>query len=707
MCNCFLSENTLALAPTSVFHPATAGGPAGVFGELDEHAQAAIESYITGKKDRVAHERREHGDVSCGLYQPLMSGETRVLELFPAQLDTPLQGALHIVSVDFAHPSQDEGGGRTYTRHTNHAISLKTEKPFWYTALSYVWGPPRFDEVFQLDHGLIKITSSLASVLHRLKSSQHSIYLWVDQICVNQLDNREKEQQIPLMGEIYTKATNTIIWLGDENDENPGLAFETMEAVHARLQLSDVEITPDDFSRLDFPPANDQSWTAIRQLFRRPWFSRLWTIQEAINSRNLYIKCGNAVVCWDDLAAWCYVLEHCSLLRWLKTTDNSVNQRPDNTNYNPLQLSSGTIINSLQADRVQNLVLEGKEYLLNSLVRTRYAQATEPKDKVYGVLGITESSIKPDYSSQRTVRSVYHEACLTQMPHLIYEILSCVDHDQPLRPSWVPDWNAARVTESLGYSTKAWTLYQAGGRLVPGQTMFKDYNASTLMSDGDQKVTLNGVFFDKIEHLGHINENPTLDINAPKVENQPWASYVELIDKHYMSNEYVNSRVSIYDAFWNTLLAGRDESGMAAPTQDHSEVFSLILDATTGKMPSLPGQTYSQRRQKGFYTLKSLRNRRPAECLDDLRTAFRSAMTMRRFAISRKGYFALVPRGAREGDEIVIFKRACVPFVIRKTLDAISEGYGYELLGEAYVHGIMRGEVMEMADVCLEDVTLI
>jgi hypothetical protein len=80
-----------------------------------------------------------------------------------------------------------------------------------------------------------------------------------------------------LMGLIYTHATNTVIWLGDEDGQEPGLAFDTMEQIYARLQMSEVEITTRDFERLDFPPAEHRAWQAIRQILSRPWLRRLWT----------------------------------------------------------------------------------------------------------------------------------------------------------------------------------------------------------------------------------------------------------------------------------------------------------------------------------------------------------------------------------------------------------------------------------------------
>lgn len=674
-------------------------------GRFDEHDQAAIRDFVELKRGQSAGlcKSRE----SCMKpYLPLANGEIRVLEFHPGGPGTPLEGRLHIVSVDYAHPTQ-RSGGQNYTRHTNHAVSLATGKPLWYTALSYVWGAPIFDQKILLGDRSIAITGSLAAALFSLRSATSSIFLWIDQICINQPDTGEKAQQIPLMGLIYTHATNTIVWLGEDNGEEPQLALETMEYIYGKLQLSDMEIMPGDFERLDFPPIGHRSWRAIQLLLQRPWLSRLWTIQEAILSRNLFVKCGDAVACWDDIAAWCYVLDQSKLLRWLGTTEAHQCEHTDASCYRKRSPSGGAIINSLQSDRLQSLTLQEKEYLLNSLVRTRYAQATEAKDKVYGVLGITSSSIVPDYSSATTVREVYEEACLTQMPELVYELLSCVDHEVPLEPSWVPDWNTDRVTEALGYSTKAWTLYGAGLKSLgePVSTMSRPTKVD--ISSDKKRITLSGIVFDTITVLGNVNKHATLDIEDPKHSNASLASCVQLVKEKYMHAGYPDPSTSIFDAFWQTLVAGRDGTGIAVPTSEHSDVFSLILDSTTGNMPSLPGQAYSPRRQKGFFTLASLRTRRPAKTLEDLRTAIRAGLTMRRFAITQRGYFALVPRGTREGDEIVVLENACVPFVVREAYYDQGTCQGYELLGEAYVHGIMKGEAMNMPDSDLEDVTLL
>lgn len=62
-----------------------------------------------------------------------------------------------------------------------------------------------------------------------------------------------------------------------------------------------------------------------------------------------------------------------------------------------------------------------------------------PKDKVCGFLGMTEAKISPKYSPDVTAHDVYHEEYLLQIRSATFEVLSCVDHKEPRRPSWVPE----------------------------------------------------------------------------------------------------------------------------------------------------------------------------------------------------------------------------------------------------------------------------
>lgn len=68
--------------------------------------------------------------------------------------------------------------------------------------------------------------------------------------------------------------------------------------------------------------------------------------------------------------------------------------------------------------------------LLTSLVYGRDAQATDPRDKVFSVMGMTRTIINPDYT--KAIFDVYMEAAQSVEPTYMAEMLSCVDHDQPV-----------------------------------------------------------------------------------------------------------------------------------------------------------------------------------------------------------------------------------------------------------------------------------
>jgi len=75
----------------------------------------------------------------------------------------------------------------------------------------------------------------------------------------------------------------------------------------------------------------------------------------------------------------------------------------------------------------------------------------------------------------------------------------------------------------------------------------------------------------------------------------------------------------------------------------------------------------------------------------------------RQFAVTREGkYMGLVPADTREGDVLVVFLGSKVPHVLRK-----AEGARYTLIGEAYVHGLMDGEVFVGSQLRVEGITLI
>ncbi|KAH8745020.1 heterokaryon incompatibility, partial [Hyaloscypha sp. PMI_1271] len=78
---------------------------------------------------------------------------------------------------------------------------------YTYEALSYVWGNARDTAPMILDRTLYHITKNLERVLRYLCSKESPRVLWINTICINQNDLDEKSEQVPIIGEIYSRAT--------------------------------------------------------------------------------------------------------------------------------------------------------------------------------------------------------------------------------------------------------------------------------------------------------------------------------------------------------------------------------------------------------------------------------------------------------------------------------------------------------------------
>lgn len=143
-------------------------------------------------------------------YQPFAKPRfIRVLTLCPSTSSTkPLECRLHQVSID----------------------ELKSPKAkYAYEALSYVWGARNGTVPIICDKQTLLITPNCESALRHLRHKFTRRVLWIDAICIDQQSVQEKNSQVSLMGEIYTRAQRVVIWLG------PGQTRDEDLFRHARI----------------------------------------------------------------------------------------------------------------------------------------------------------------------------------------------------------------------------------------------------------------------------------------------------------------------------------------------------------------------------------------------------------------------------------------------------------------------------------------
>jgi hypothetical protein len=243
-----------------------------------------------------------------GLYNPISNPYgIRVLEIKPGMGMEKLEGTLHYCSVEFNHKALE------YSPRWAMSSSDYT-KPVFFTALSYTWGPPVFDGSIECDGFVKRITTSLEAAIRQFRQPHESTVMWIDQICINQEDNKEKEQQIP----IDTLATSTVIWLGEASNGSDS-TLKLLEQIVSCLQFTFSNPDSDDLERLGLPAADSKHWEYLCELLSRKWFTRVWITQEAVLSaaEKTCFSCGDSFIPWKTLADACMYLNSCGISRKL------------------------------------------------------------------------------------------------------------------------------------------------------------------------------------------------------------------------------------------------------------------------------------------------------------------------------------------------------------------------------------------------------
>jgi len=306
-------------------------------------------------------------------------------------------------------------------------LSLNWNPP--YEALSYTWGDPndRCQVPIDFDGYPAHISTNLEAALRVLRYHDEPRQLWIDALCINQDDVLEKNKQVPLMGNIFAQAQNVIIWLGPQSVDS-GLAMSAIS------NMTSAE---------DFDNITEPAWDALENLFSRPWFSRIWVLQEFKRAKNPIFQCGKATFRWGETG---------DAIREFWDKDGEIGPK-----YVKLLGELGKVV-SMASTRVQVPmdVDFDTEYAARDLVRMLRiyggCKATIPHDKVYGLLGLSDSfsfptAQPPAICYNHDVKDVYTEwarfLMLSQQSLDLLYVSQRMLHD-PSLPSWVPDWRTAR-----------------------------------------------------------------------------------------------------------------------------------------------------------------------------------------------------------------------------------------------------------------------
>ncbi|OCK72931.1 HET-domain-containing protein [Lepidopterella palustris CBS 459.81] len=348
------------------------------------------------------------------------------------------------------HPVQGFDRARYELRDDNYLPGPSYEPE--YEALSYTWASelPSTEAYVSggaaSDRGVvvkIELGGNLASALKHLRYEEESRVLWIDAICINQEDVAERNLQVKRMGNIYSFARRVLVWLGPEGKDSTH-ALSTLQSLASQVELTvdnSLCATPGT-SKPDWyhpfyllPPNifNDTTWSAIKSLFGRAWFSRVWVIQEVtLANRFTVLHCGGYSLPWLDLK------KAIGILRAKESTPTDIKAILD------------PHVPGIPPPTMRSLSK------LLGFVRRRFCQ--RPHDKVYGILSLVSpnlsSLIKPKY--EEPAARVFTNVSLAQLKLTKrLELLQycSISLQYPDAPSWVPNWAVGRKTVLFGLRT--------------------------------------------------------------------------------------------------------------------------------------------------------------------------------------------------------------------------------------------------------------
>ena len=194
-------------------------------------------------------------------------------------------------------------------------------------ALSYTWGQMnrhqiRCDDTETSDtrngRHYLSVYESLWLALQRLQHETDERIPRIDAICISQTNNAERNDRVLLMRRFYQGAENVIIWLGEELRDSAN-AFDLVSRIVAANALEqDLNLVgkqrsfkAEDLIRLSLPERSSPAWTTLDSLFWRPWFNRVWLIQEVAVARSASVLYGqDHCQCSNLTTTACYIKDH-------------------------------------------------------------------------------------------------------------------------------------------------------------------------------------------------------------------------------------------------------------------------------------------------------------------------------------------------------------------------------------------------------------
>ncbi|ETS85595.1 hypothetical protein PFICI_03620 [Pestalotiopsis fici W106-1] len=571
------------------------------------------------------------------------------------------------------------------------------------------------------------------SKLHNYKTLLHSMqhyrkhdgpaFLWADAVCINQQDLAERSQQVSLMGSIYSQANWVISWLGP-SDDSTEIAFSLIKACAGHVAETEeklgsypdskVAFSESDLEFLGQNPkfheqnterfARNQAWNAIDKLSGHVYWTRIWIVQEVALAQRpniVIIHSGKESMTFQQLSDFNLFAER------------FVAQKPPKPPFFDQRVWDWVI----HDNELSSLFINWIQVLRKSVTKDDYrlvphisavCRSTDPRDAVFGLAGVIEGGIVPDYTKQPA--EVYWDLVAAAVRHKKYKNFFCTaglireDRSTSVFPSWVPKFHTLK--DDMNYVI-----------LPPNslaQAWLDEMHPEGPVILDKHRIRFTGLELDQctkvIRYVGDPQPDPFDDLMK-----KFWWTCLEFLKA--WDDGHTRNGTRPLEKLLRALNKGRDTQGLPlqiTPSLQCLSAHAFRIILRTGE-PEDDDNAKAKYRSFGYASLEEVRT-----ALDDafigpgapdistLHSALSSAeyedavnsfnqMTRLLFKwigwplfITKRGQVGLAPPAIVEGDIVCLLEGFSIPCLLRRV------GQEYLLAGSCYVHGYSDGEPLQL-----------
>lgn len=347
---------------------------------------------------------------------------------------------------------------------------------------------------YNLWSALIYFRNEVVDLLHQDATVMHdfNFCIWIDGLCIDQDNIGERNAQVQRMRGIYKKAKQVSIWLGPEGSDSnlamdlvtdPGRPLNQGPWIQSAVIKEEkwIACTIADNSR-------KRQWLALKALYKRPYWKGIWIVQEIFSNSSVWVHCGSQS---SEYRVFTFIG-----LFLLKDITDTHPEHPIYSNALAMEVPAAIPNVQLFMERWRYVSPEFSGMPLHDLLKEYgYQECTDPRDKVYSLLGLA-----PDYFRDESLLPVRYDLPANEIYKFAASFIICEggrlesvlwhaehsDRNRFVLPSWTPSWHRPDPRTVPSFASKP--AFRADSEQVASPNFYASHSVMSILGQYIGKI---------------------------------------------------------------------------------------------------------------------------------------------------------------------------------------------------------------------------